>query len=457
MSDKPSGRSYFTEKLFRDVILRDKDLVTTFQSQKVRPPIMGWLMTFLGALLTFALLALAGFSLYKNKVMVDEASKRGEAVLTMVRADKDRNPLDKNPEQTTDEIDRIDNLRKSLVELDEDDRVRPSILKRWGLYSGTRLYREKLLSIYFNAIEQRYRKPVMRKLEADLSKFGASNPVANTAKPTPEEEDNLGRHYDKLKAYLMLTGQFKEQAEATFLVDTLKDYWKTESKVPETRLQVAEEQLKFYAKQADRLPEFVGDPSAFPRINLDDANTKLLVENVRKKLQAFPARARYLKRVVTDISKKIEPISATEILGGSSQGVIEGNYAVPGAYTIDGYRIHFKEALTKATEELSKDDWVMGERAEKAQAQGDDTQWIQKTYLDKYTDHWRKFVQNITVAPYENNQDKAVAALKAFSDTASPMKILLEEVSKQTNLSAEPEDASWISSLLESFQVKTKY
>ena len=53
------GQSYFTEKLFRDVILRDKDLVATFQAQQAKPPILGWLATLLGALLTFLILALS--------------------------------------------------------------------------------------------------------------------------------------------------------------------------------------------------------------------------------------------------------------------------------------------------------------------------------------------------------------------------------------------------------------
>ena len=84
---------------------------------------------------------------------------------------------------------------------------------RFGLYSGTRLYREKLLPIYYNAVEQRYKKPVLKRLEDDLRKFAASNPVANSTAPTEEEQNNLGNHYDKLKAYLMLTGQYQAQGE----------------------------------------------------------------------------------------------------------------------------------------------------------------------------------------------------------------------------------------------------
>lgn len=446
------GQTYFTERLFRDVILRDKDLVSTFQAQKVGPPIMGWLSTFIAAIIIVALLGLSAFSLYQNKVMLDDASKNGEAVLTMVKADKDRNPLAKNPEETSAEIVKIEKLRKSLVELDKAERDGAPILMRFGLYSGNRIYREKLLPIYYNAVEQRFKKPVVKKLEDELRKFSQTQTPAST-QLTPEQETELGKKYDLLKAYLMLSGQYKEQAEATFLADTLKDFWKSESKTPEGMEKTVEEQLNFYAKQVDRLPKYEGDPSAFPRINLDETNTKSLIDTVRKKLQAFPAWARYYKRVTTEISKKIDPVTADSILAGRSAGVLDSNYSVPGAYTIDSYRVNMREAIDKATDELTKDDWVMGEKAEKAQAQGDDIKKIEDKYLNDYSDHWRKFIQSVNVAPYKT-KDNAVDALKAFSNAESPMKILLREVSKQTNLSKEPDNKGWIDWIWSLFQKK---
>ena len=39
------GNTFFTERFFRDVLLRDKDLVQTFQQQKRRAPIFGWFLT----------------------------------------------------------------------------------------------------------------------------------------------------------------------------------------------------------------------------------------------------------------------------------------------------------------------------------------------------------------------------------------------------------------------------
>lgn len=441
------GQSYFTQKLYRDVILRDKDLVATMQAQKVKPPILGWLLTILGAFLVIFLLGWAGVSLYLNKKLVDDSAARGEVVLTMVRDDsrRNRNPLEKNPLETREEIDKIESLRASLEKLDEYDRDGAPLSMRMGFYSGNRLYHEKLLPIYLNAVEQRFKKPVVDKLEQDLDKFAKGTlqiPAAKDSKAA-SEEDVLGRGYDLLKAYLMFSGEYKTYAEPTFLSTTLEDYWKTESKVPDEVKLVAQKQLDFYAKQVSR--------DEFPRIKY---NVKL-VEDARKKLQALPAYVRYYKRVTTDISKDVEPISAGSILAGRSDGVLESSYTVSGAYTIDGYRKHMKDAITKAQEELTKDDWVMGEKADKAQAQGTDIQRLQDKYFNDYTDNWRKFVRGVNIPAYKSpDADDAKKSFREFSKTESPMKILLEEVSRQTNLSAEPKSNSWLDSIWSLFQTK---
>jgi type VI secretion system protein ImpL len=426
------GLSYFTEKLFRDVILRDKDLVATFQAQQVRPPIMGWLLTFLGAFLAFAFLAGAAYSLYLNKVLVETASKHGTDVLSMTRTEKD-NPLTKNPEQTKDELDKIERLRESLVELDKNEKSWVPHLKWFGLYSGNRIYREKLLPIYYNAIEQRFKKPVLKRLEEDLRKFSANQGQI--------DEATLEKNYIYLKAYLMFSGQFAKQSEATFLTTKLEEIWLAEGKVPEGYEIIARQQLEFYANQIDRFdersllkPEYLLSEH-FPRINLEETNTKGLIEATRKKLQAYPPEFRYYNQVITRISqeRKEQAVSAEKVLAGNSQGALSSTYTVPAAYTYDAYHTDFKAALAKAQEELSKDDWVIGGKAEN---QPVDLKKIENKYFNDYTDNWQKFIRGLSI-PKFNSKDEAANAMSAFTGENSPMKIVLEEVSKQTNLSAE--------------------
>lgn len=433
------GNTYFTERLFRDVILRDKDLVRTFIEQRQRAPIFGWALTLIGTLLTLILLAAVGVSLYQNKQMLNEAKEKGESLLVISKSDAGKNPLTKNEQESRRELNATEDVRNLIARLDDYERNGAPLYMRFGMYSGDRIYKEKLLPIYMSVVEQRFKKPTVARVEAELKKFAASAPVANSAQLTEAEEQNLGKHYDLLKAYLMLTGEFKEKSEPGHLSNTLKDYWTTEAKLPPDLNLVAQQQLDFWAKQVDR------DDAEyrFPRISPDGK----LIADTRKKLQAFPAVYRYYKRKVTEISKQIDdtvgPTSTEAILtrNGADTSFLEGNYVIPSAYTKPGF-VLMKTAISEANQKLSEDDWVMGEEGKNTVAQSTDAAKIEERYFRDYTDNWRNFIKNINVKPYKN-KDVATNSLQAFSSANSPMKILLTEVANNTNLSAKPVTAGW--------------
>lgn len=444
------GQTYFTEKLFRDVVLRDKDLVATLQAQRQKPPILGWLTTILGTFLVALLLGLSAYSLYQNKKMLDEASENGEKVLTLYKSDSGRDPFTKNADEVLVELNTIENLRKNLVDLDEYERNGAPLLMRMGLYSGDRIYREKLLKIYFNAIEQRFKTPVVKKLEDDLRKFAESQNVANPSALTAQEEELLGKNYDLLKAYLMLSGEpkYREHAEATTIVNSLSDYWKTESKVGSGLDLAAQQQLDFWAKQVDR--------EEFPFIKLKDN----IVTSARKKLQAFPAWQRYYKRKTTDISKELNAqngdVTVANMLAknGADATFLEGGYRVPNAFTIEGFEM-MDAAVKNADQELSADDWVLGEQSTKQATEGTEAAKIQERYYRDYTDEWRKFVKGVSVRNYAN-QAEADSALEKFASSNSPMSVLMREIMRQTYLSGKPKPAGWWDWLVSFFQSKKK-
>jgi type VI secretion system protein ImpL len=450
---KTIGKPFFTKKLFRDVVLRDKDLVRTFQEQKQKPPILGWLMTILGTFLTLGFLTLAGVSLSNNYSLLNDASAKGQVLLNIVKTDAGKSPLSKKPEDARREIQAIEDLRLQLVKLDEYERNGPPFYMRLGLYSGNSIYKERLLNIYYNAIEQRFKQPVLNRVKRELQQFSRSTSTFNTGNLDDAQEKALGDKYDLLKVYLMWSGGsyqsnsgkvfYKEFAESTAFSQALKQYWFAESKLAPEHRDVAEAQLEFYFRQVDRVKSYTGDTSEFPRIELDNT----LVKATREKLKAYPNYLRYLKRVTNDVNQKVEEIRVETVLAGRSQGVLKGSYAVPGAYTLEGYRSHMKEAIEKANEELSKDDWVMGEKAGDSQTQRAERDKLQQKYFNEYTDHWRAFVRGTKVIEYGKNKENMERALSAFSAEESPMKAFLEEVARNTNLSAEPESAGildWI-------------
>ncbi|HMU32475.1 MAG TPA: type VI secretion system membrane subunit TssM [Pyrinomonadaceae bacterium] len=432
--------AYFTPRLFRDVFLRDADVVRAFQAQKQSGPILAWLALVAIIGLSALLVILSGVSLYNNKQLLSEAQTRGEKVIAITRTDAYKNPGKADETAIRNELNATEDLRYLLKDLDDYERHGAPLFMRMGLYSGNRPYRKHLLPVYMAVIENRFKAPALKRLTADLKKFADTATVANPAKLTDQEEQTLGKNYDLLKAYLMLTGQYKDKAEPSHIAATLKPYWTADDKIPVDMKPVALDQLAFWAKQVDR-----DDPDGyqFPRIQIDEK----LVGDARKKLQAFPAVYRYYKRQVTEISKtiddKIGPFTTEGILSraGGDPRFIEGTFQVPGAYTRSGLKL-MKTAITDANDKLAEGDWVMGESGRSSLAQTTDSKLIEDRYYRDYVDNWRAFIKGTNVKPYKD-KDTATASLQVFSLENSPMKLLLKEVAYNTNLSARSENESW--------------
>ncbi len=439
------GETFFTKRFFRDVVLRDKDLVKTFQAQNRKPPILGWLLTLLGTFLIAILLGLSGYSMYRNYKLVEDASAKGRAVLAVTELDKNKDPLEKDEKSTQEEIDSIENLRKVLVVLDEYEREGAPWYMRFGMYSGNKIYKGKLLNIYYSAIQRRFRDPTIRKLESDLETFASSPDTADPTALTKDQEKILGRDFNLLSAYLMLSDEHKERANPTIIATTLKDYWLNESKLPKGNTVAAEEQLNFYFKQIDRNAEYDDDSSAFPR----KTPNQEIVKATRDKLKNYPAYLRYLQRKISDTPKEIESVTVTTLTAGRDEGVISGTHKISGAFTIKGYRNYMKEAIEKANEEIRKEDWVMGKTDVGAQVSNDEIENLKDRYFNLYIDNWRELIRKTNIIEFNKLEDMK-KGLRAFSDAESPMKVLLTEIARNTKFSSKPEpkgwtDLSWIS------------
>ncbi len=287
-----------------------------------------------------------------------------------------------------------------------------------------------------------------------MRSFSAGN--ASDKNAPQAEIDVLDKNFDLFRAYLMLSkeqvnpslpelGTYRTHAESTTLFETLKPYISKESKIPEALVSSANQQLEFYFQQIKR--------DDFPSIKLD-AN---LVDASRKKLQAYPAWAQYYKRVTADISKKVPQVTADTILAGKGggQGVFSATYTVPGAFTIDGYKKYMIEAIDKASQELNKDDWVMGGNSAKGQVDPQAVKNIEDKYFKDYISHWKKLIASANVPQYKELPD-VKNAFQIFSDVNSPLKTFLEEVSRQTNFSATAVNQTWTEYFSSFFQSKQK-
>lgn len=436
-------QGYFTERLFKDVLLRDKDLAQSFLLSRRKPFPVRQVVAGTTAALMFLLSAGLAVSYFGNRKLVAQARERGLRVEEINRADSAKDTTRKSSVDAGVELRAIDDLRQVLVQLDEYDKNSPPFYLRFGLYSGNQI-NQSLRAIYFDALETKFYKPVVASLERDLrtlTSAAESQPSAavssSSSTPTTEPATDLGRYYDLLKTYLMLSNV--EKVEPSFLNNQLADYWKKAAPTPELEL-LSAEQLKFFAQQADRDDVSHNKP--------DDQ----VVSDARRKLQAYPTSDRLFKQIISAIDAKVTPVTLEGIVGNSGRGVFAASYTVPGSFTIKGYQEHWAKAVESAGDEISKDDWVMGPEASTTQDQAADIGRLQSTYFREYTLQWQKFLRGITVRTFKTRTD-SVDTLRVLSASDSPMELLMVEVKRHTDLSSAPEGGGvwgWIKRLFAS-------
>ncbi len=402
---KTASEGFFTERFFKDVLLRDKSLAESFQASKKNPHRLRNILAAAALALLFFVAVGMIVSFVSNRALIAEANERGHRVDEIARANVNKDPAKKDATARRVELEAIDELRRALAKLDEYDQDSPPLYLRLGLYSGNEI-NPYARAIYFDAITQDFFKPTVAALEHDLR--------------TPEAagEVDLGRHYDLLKAYLMLSNP--EKAEATFLANQLSDYWKKAS--PVDMELVSEEQLKFYARQASR--------DDAPAYRPDD---KIVAES-RRRLAAYPAVNRFFKQITSEIDTKVSPVTLESVVQDRGRGILTSSFSVPGSFTSTGYHEHWGAAMESAAEEISKDDWVMGPQAAASQSQSADVSKLQAMYFREYTSQWQRFIKGISLRPFRTKEE-AVEALKVLSSSDSPMELVMTELERNTNLS----------------------
>lgn len=416
---------FFTENFFSEVVLPDRNVVAAEQARRGRPNLRRNLL--LAAACALVLFFVVGMvvSYFNNRAFAAEAKARADR-LTEVRTETSKG----SGARVGEELGAVESVREVLAALDEYERTSPPLLMRFGLYSGDRLNyasadpnRGSLLRhLYFEAIEELFLKRAVAAVEDDLRKFTSATARAPSSAPAAgaEEEDYLGRHYDLLKVYLMLSKP--DKVEPTFLAQVLRDYWVKASLAGGD--EAALRQLEYFASQA-------GAEDA-PHPEVDEA----LVEQARERLLAYPVVNRVYKRITSDVSASVNrPVKLAYITGAREGNLIQNTYTVPGAYTLEGYREMTERLKETAADEFRKDDWVM--RADAGPVDNIDLKRdeLQNLYYRDYKGHWQRFLQETKLREFQSKEE-AVRSLRLLSGSTSPLESLLREAARQTNLSA---------------------
>jgi len=417
-TDAAAKRGYFLLQLFRDVIFADRALVTHYASRNA--------MRLRYAAFAVALLALG--ALLAGWTWSYQANLR---LVGQVQADLDQaQRLQAGRHDLQSRLEALELLESRITRLEQLRRERP-----WetglGLYQGDALER-KLRMEYFNGARDVMLLPVAVSLEAQLSALGTAA-TGGAAADKSAADSSADEGYNALKAYLMLADPAR--VESAHLNDQLARHWRAwlesrQGAMPrEHMIRSAERLLAFYTAHA-------GDP-AWPRI----APRLALVEQARLALRGavrgMPARDRVYAAIRARAGTRYPSVTVAHLVGAEDQALVAGSHAVPGAYTRDAWRQYVDAAIRDAANgELQSRDWVLKADSRDDLSQEGSPEQVRKALVERYKadyiEHWRKFLQGVSVAPLQGVAGAAAAMQRLGDPQLSPLLKVLAAAHEQT-------------------------
>jgi type VI secretion system protein ImpL len=406
-----TGKSFFLEKLLRDVVFGESELGGTdlkWERRRNAMAIAGYAAV---AVLAVVLLVVWGRSYFGNRQYVNEVATRADGVRQLVQATPNR--------ASPDLLVLLPALRatRDLATGGMGASVPWSL--GFGLYQGDRLDA---------AAERSYERMLV---DAVLPRI---------ALRVEEQLRNGGQdqelQYEALKAYVMLHDPERFDAQALrFYV--MADW---DANLPR---QVTTQQRAELDMHLDALLE--QGPAVSPL-----AQDGVLLRQVRAVLAGVPLPQRIYSRlrrlgVAEDIAsftiaKAAGPSAGLAFMRGSGEPLTSG---VTGLYTYEGYHRGFQRDLeATATQLVMEEGWVLGitdsvrlESLRDPAALGRLLDDVRRLYLNDYATIWRRFIADIKLLPTDNLA-KTVQMARILSAPDTPLRPLIQGLVRETSLSA---------------------
>ncbi len=307
------------------------------------------------------------------------------------------------------DLQKLDNLRRELVDIsDYEDNGAPLSL-RWGLYVGDQIYPDAR-RVYFQRFRQlllaETQKRVTDNLEAVSGKSAANAP-----------NDAYEKTYNELKAYLIMTEPADhDKSTKEFLTPILLSHWVADRDIDKDRRDLASPQFDFYATElAKENPYAAG-------------NSKLTIEQARAYLKLFAGIDRYYAQLLSKAAQK--DLSFNDQFTDSA-GVIVSSHKVKGAFTRKGFLL-VQDALKNPATYMGGEEWVLGKNDIKDMDPDVLRQKLTERYNQDFVTEWNTVLKTSSVAGYASNAD-ADKKLARLTGPTSPLLELLYFISHNTD------------------------
>ncbi|WP_134545811.1 type VI secretion system membrane subunit TssM, partial [Pseudomonas aeruginosa] len=388
-----TGRSYFIERLFREVAFGERGLVGTNPKVERRRK---WLT--IGALSATALVVLAVTAVWIASYRANQSyiAAVDQRVDPLARGIESLSPAQRDVLAVLPQLNAVQNLAGDA----------PSWAEGYGLYQGDMLGEESA-SVYRKLLIAVFAPRLVTRIEEQLRSGGSSDFL-----------------YEGLKAYLMLGSP--DHYDADFIKAWISLDW--ERNLPRD---LSPEQRQALHAHLDALLER-RPPSA--RLDQD------LVEDLRRQLQQLPVAQRVYDRVKRQrLPKDMPDFRISDAAGRDAPLVFARKSGKPltdplsGFFTYRGYREVFLTASLSQAGTIAEEQWVLGRDLNDAGDAANLALDVRRLYFQDYLRQWDDLLADLTVVPI-TNVTQAADVLRILSGPTSPFRKLLEAVARETDL-----------------------
>jgi len=403
-------QSLFVLPLFRDIMMRDKPLVTSTARRSRRQMLQHYALAggigLAGLLLSIFLIAgyvrIAGFY--------------AQASTVFSRLPSENAPL-------LEQYLALGVMQEVMGRLQRYDDNTP-LSMGIGLYRGKPLLRA-IKGSYISRLRRCIVMPAVKYLEYDIR--------GKTEAYGELKGDDYDRLYRSLKAYLSVSeaaASHPQDIDTAFLRTMLFD---------------AVRQSIMSSSGTDRLPERIESVlnenmgllltylrrGEFPVIQ----ENQRMVADARSRLSRLPGAESLYEAVIGQLSQNASPITLDDLLGRQGAGILVSEKAISGLYTQEGWNKTVVEALKKAAENPYQVDWVIG-RQETSESSFDKKELfgdLVRAYLADYISRWCGFLGAVGIEPFAD-LPQAGRQLQKLAGDESEIQKLLTAAGKATQI-----------------------
>lgn len=389
----------FLPRLFPEVILGDKSALSA--TQQTAPARLFRRFLFGTLALLFAVYTILLLVSYLNNAALE--TKIRDAARAMPGADASSSFL-----PGMGELQALDQLRQTIVQLDGYERDGAPWSYRFGLYQG-----EKLDLLARSTFFDRFRPMLLNPAQGNIVKYLRALPDAPA---TTDDSSSYVAAYNPLRAYLITAGNH-DKSVSQFLTPVVLQYWIGSRAVDPAQQQLAQKQIDFYATELARQDPYSINPDT------------LVVAHARTYLSHFLADTSIYQAMLNDADKTGSAVDFNRMYPGSAASVVDG-YVVRAAFSKPGFAF-MQDGFQHIDRYAKGETWVLGSQAGPSLDLSGISRSLAAKYSADYIAQWHTFLTRAQVISCGGIHE-APERLNALSGGNSPLLLLFYTVGHNT-------------------------